>query len=182
MVRVEGETSVERLLVSVQIVITSGNAAWLKGLPFSPAELHHKKRGKRLRGFIPGISPKVLLRELIRTGCVLDLGNRFYRALRRLYVPQHLSCESIPRLAKVFHNVIETLEVNFRRSARIGPIIWWRLKKYVQERGQHFADDIDNWLSDRSEESHPHAVQTGIGLYHCVVYDEEDIFSRVLQR
>ena len=52
--------------------------------------------------------------------------------------------------------------------------------KYVRERGQLFADDIDNWLSDRSQESHPDAVQTGIGFYHYVVNkdDEEDFRKR----
>jgi hypothetical protein len=52
----------------------------------------------------------------------------------------------------------------------------------VRERGQLFADDVDNWLSDRSEEGHPDAVQTGIGYYHYVVNsDDERDFGKALK-
>jgi hypothetical protein len=96
----------------------------------------------------------------------------------------------------VVHNVTETLEVNFRRSVRgtgriertvyadygLRPEDLAAFDKYVRERGQLFADDIDNWLSERSQEGHPDAVQTGIGFYHYVVNnnDERD-FRRVLR-
>ncbi len=70
------------------------------------------------RQYCPGVPPKILLDELIRTGCIQDLGNGFYRALTRSYVPEQLSAESIRRFAEVVHNVTETLEVNLRRSVR----------------------------------------------------------------
>jgi hypothetical protein len=172
----------------------------VRDLAFAPAESHQKKEVSGFvdlaRQYCPGISPKVVLDELIRTGCVQDLGNGFYRALTRLYVPQQLSPESIRRLAKVVHNVTETLEVNFRRSVRgtgriertvyadygLRPEDLVAFDKYVRERGQHFADDIDNWLSDRSEEGHPDAIHTGIGFYHYVVNDDDEKdFQRVLK-
>lgn len=146
--------------------------------------------------YCPGIPPKVLLDELIRTGCVQDLGNGFYRALTRSYVPEQLSAESIRRFAEVVHNVTETLEVNLRRSVRgtgrIERTIYadYGLRaedlaafdKYVRERGQLFADDIDNWLSDRSQEGYLNAVQTGIGFYHYVVNNEDERdFGRALK-
>jgi hypothetical protein len=148
------------------------------------------------RQYCPGVPPKVLLDELIRTGCVQDLGNGFYRALTRSYVPEQLSAESIRRFAEVVHNVTETLEVNLRRSVRgtgrIERTIWadYGLRphdlaafdKYLRERGQLFADDIDNWLSDRSQEGYSDAIQTGIGFYHYVVNnDDEQDFGRALQ-
>ena len=172
----------------------------VRDLAFAPAESQQKKDVSGFvdlaRQYCPGIPPKVVLDELIRTGCVQDLGNGFYRALTRLYVPQQLSPESIRRLAKVVHNVTETLEVNFRRSVRgtgriertvyadygLRPDDLVAFDKYVRERGQHFADDIDNWLSDRSEDGHPDAVHTGIGFYHYVVNDEDEKdFQRVLK-
>jgi hypothetical protein len=172
----------------------------VRDLAFGPAEPPAKKDVSGFvdlaRRYCPGISPKVILDELIRTGCVQDLGNGFYRALTRLYVPQQLSAESIRRLAEVVHNITETLEVNFRRSVRgtgriertvyadygLRPEDLTEFDKYVRERGQLFADDIDNWLSERSQEVHPDAVQTGIGFYHYVVNnnDEKD-FRRVLR-
>ncbi len=46
--------------------------------------------------------------------------------------------------------------------------------KFIRERGQLFADDIDNWLSDRSEKGQQNAVQTGVGFYHYVVNNEDE--------
>lgn len=171
----------------------------VRDLPFAPAETQVRKD---ISGFVdlarrycPEIPPKVVLDELIRTGCVQDLGNGFYRALTRLYVPQQLSAESLRRLAQVVHNVTETLEVNLRRSVRgtgriertvyadygLRPDDLVAFDKYVRERGQLFADDIDNWLSERSQEGHADAVQTGIGFYHYVVNnDDERDFGRTL--
>jgi len=91
--------------------------------------------------------------------------------------------------------VTETLEVNLRRSVRgtgrVERTVFAdfglpcndlaAFDKYVRERGQLFADDIDNWLSDRSQEGHPDAVQTGIGFYHYVVNnDDERDFGKAL--
>jgi hypothetical protein len=172
----------------------------VRDLAFAAAETQPKKDVSGFvdlsRRYCPDIPPKVVLDELVRTGCVQDLGNGFYRALTRLYVPQQLSAESIRRLAQVVHNVTETLEVNLRRSVRgtgriertiyadygLRPDDLVAFDKYVRERGQLFADDIDNWLSDRSQEGHPDAVQTGIGFYHYVVHnDDENDFGRALK-
>ena len=116
--------------------------------------------------YCQGYPPQVLLDELVRTACVQDLGNGFYRALTRSYVPEQLSAESIRRFAQVVHNVIETLEVNLRRSdsglRRVERTVFadyglprealGAFDKYIRDRGQIFADDIDNWLSARSHE------------------------------
>ena len=172
----------------------------VRDLAFSAAD---GKPNKEVSSFVdlagqycPGVPPRVLLDELIRTGCVQDLGNGFYRALTRSYVPEQLSAESIRRFAEVVHNVTETLEINLRRSVRgtgriertifadygLRPEDLAAFDKYARERGQLFADDIDNWLSDRSQEGYPNAVQTGIGFYHYVVNsDDERDFGRALQ-
>jgi len=164
----------------------------VRDLPFARSDI----AGKRdVRGFIElaerycaGYPPKVLLDELVRTLCVQDLGNGFYRALTRSYVPEQLSAESIRRFAQVVHNVTETLEVNLRRSdsgvRRVERTVFAdyglpreslvAFDKYIRDRGQIFADDIDNWLSARSEEGLPNTVQTGIGFYHYVVNEEDE--------
>jgi hypothetical protein len=164
----------------------------VQDLEFTAPEGRSKKDS---RGFVqlahrycPGFPPKVLLDELIRTRCVQDLGNGFYRAVTRLYVPEQLSPESIRRFAQVVHNVIETLEFNLRKAApgagRIERTIFadYGLTRtdlaafnlYVRERGQIFADDMDNWLSTRSKKSETDTVQTGIGFYHYVVNEEDE--------
>ncbi len=172
----------------------------VRDLMFAPTDSQSKKDvsgfAELANRYCPNVSPKVLLHELIRTGCVQNLGNGFYRALTRSYVPEQLSAESIRRFAQVVHNVIETLEVNLRRSVRgtgrIERTVFAdyglprsdlpAFDRYVRERGQLFADDIDNWLSDRSQQGHPDAVQTGIGFYHYLVNDEDEgDFGKALQ-
>jgi hypothetical protein len=164
----------------------------VRDLPFARADVPGKRD---VRGFVElaqryceGYPPKVLLDELVRTACVQDLGNGFYRALTRSYVPEQLSAESIRRFAQVVHNVTETLEVNLRRSEngvrRVERTVFAdyglpvealeAFDKYIRDRGQIFADDIDNWLSARSEEGQPGTVQTGIGFYHYVVNEEDE--------
>jgi len=146
--------------------------------------------------YCAGYPPQVLLDELVRTGCVQDLGNGYFRALTRSYVPEQLSAESIRRFAHVVHNVTETLELNLRTTVqdrrRIERTVFAdyglprdaleAFDKYVRERGQIFADDIDNWLSARSIQGQEDVVQTGIGFYHYIVNEEdEDDFGKTLR-
>jgi hypothetical protein len=139
--------------------------------------------------YCPGVSPRALLDELMRTGCVRDVGNGFYRAVKRLYVPDPLSVQSILGFARVVHNVGETLEVNFRAESMGGNGLVERtvytvhgitkrdlkdFDKFVRARGQIFADDIDNWLSDRDKEGCEDSIKTGVGFYHYIVNQEDE--------
>jgi hypothetical protein len=98
---------------------------------------------------------------------------------------------SIAHFAHVVHNVCETCERNLRTESIGGNGLFERaiftdnritradlqaFDKYVRERGQQFADDIDIWLSSRppSESSDAETVHTGIGIYHYVVNDEDE--------
>jgi hypothetical protein len=139
----------------------------------------------------PEISPKILLDECIRTGCIVSVGSGFYRAAKRSHIPDPLSVSSIGHFAHVVHNVCETCERNLRTESVGGKGLFERaiftdnrisrtdlqaFDKYVRERGQLFADDIDNWLSSRGipAPSDTDTVHTGIGIYHYVVNDEDE--------
>jgi len=139
--------------------------------------------------YCPGVSPRALLDELIRTACVQDIGNGFYRALKRSYIPDPLSTQSILSFARVVHNICETLEVNFRAESKGGKGFIERtvytvhgisrqdlkdFDKFIRGKGQIFADDIDNWLSDRDKEGYEDNVKTGVGFYHYVVNDDDE--------
>ncbi len=139
--------------------------------------------------YCPGVSPRALLDELIRTGCVQDMGNGFYRALKRSYIPDPLSTQSILSFARVVHNICETLEVNFRAESKGGKGLIERtiytvhgisrhdlkdFDKFIRVKGQNFADDIDNWLSERDKEGYEDNVKTGVGFYHYVVNDDDE--------
>lgn len=148
--------------------------------------------------YCPGISPKPLLDELIRTGCVKEVGNGFYRAISRSYVPDALSEESIRFFSQVVHNLCETLEVNLRPESKGGkgliqrtvytrrglsPEALKRFDAHVRERGQKFADEIDDWfVSNQESRDSKSGLKTGIGFYHYVVNDEDELeFSKDLQ-
>ena len=139
--------------------------------------------------YCPGISPRVLVDELLRTGAVQDVGNGFYRAIKRSYIPEPLSSDSILNLARVVHNLCETLEVNLRASSGAGKGLIQRsiftvhgmpkhdhsaFDKFIRERGQIFADDIDNWFSVRDVEGVQDAMQIGVGFFHYIVNDEDE--------
>ena len=139
--------------------------------------------------YCPGLSPRVLLDELIRTGCVQDVGNGFYRAIKRSYIPDPLSVGSILLFARVVHNICETLEVNLRAESVGGNGLIERtvytvhgirkhdLKEFdgfIRARGQIFADDIDNWLSDRDDDGQDDRIQMGVGFYHYIVNEDDE--------
>jgi Family of unknown function (DUF6502) len=137
----------------------------------------------------PEVPPRDLLDELLRAGSVQEVGNGFFRATSRSYVPEQLSPESIRRFAQVIHNVCETLEVNLRKSGQgsgriertifadygLTEIQLKEFNNYIRERGQAFADDIDNWLARRSKKSDEKKIQTGIGFYHYVVNEPDEL-------
>jgi len=139
--------------------------------------------------YCSGVSPKALLDELIRTGCVQDVGNGYFRAIKRLYIPDPLSADSIIGLAHVVHNICETLEINLRSESMGGKGLVERtvytvhgikqgdmkeFDKFIRARGQIFADDIDNWLSDRDQEGQLNGVKTGVGFYHYIVNEDDE--------
>jgi hypothetical protein len=139
--------------------------------------------------YCPGVSPEALLNELMRTGCVQDVGNGFYRAIKRSYIPDPLSAGSILLFSRVVHNICETLEVNLRAESVGGNGLIERtvytvhgikkadlkeFDKFIRARGQIFADDIDNWLSDRDEEGRTDGIQMGVGFYHYIVNEDDE--------
>lgn len=145
--------------------------------------------------YCPGFSPRVLLDELIRIGAVQDVGNGFYRAIKRSYVPEPLSAPSILMLARAVHNLCETLETNLSVSPGPGKDLI-RTKGLIQRsiftahgipksahaefdgfiraRGEIFAHDIDNWLSTRDIEGIEDRMQVGVGFYHYIENEEDE--------
>ena len=75
----------------------------VRDIPFSRAEgaTDAYTFSQLAADYCPGVSPQELLDELIRTGCVQDVGNGFYRAVKRSYVPDPLSARSILLFARV---------------------------------------------------------------------------------
>jgi len=163
----------------------------VRDIPFSRAEAATDPYtfSQLAADYCPGVSPKELLDELIRTGCVQDVGNDFYRAIKRSYVPDPLSARSILLFARIVHNLCEAAEVNLRAESVGGKGLIERtiytvhgiprqdlpaFDKFIRQRGQVFADDIDNWLSDLDKEGIKGGVRTGVGFYHYIVNEDDE--------
>jgi hypothetical protein len=165
----------------------------LRDLPFSRAEDPKADAATftdLAETYCPGISAKAILDELVRTGSVVHTGEGYYRALKRSYVPPPLSAKSLLLFARVVHNLCEAAERNLRPESQDGKGLIERtiytvhgiskkdlsdFDKFIRARGQIFADDIDNWLSDRDKEGIPENIKTGVGFYHYIVNDEDDL-------
>jgi hypothetical protein len=139
--------------------------------------------------YAPGIVPRALLDELLRIGAVADVGNGFYRAQMRSYVPITMSSRDLLYLARVVHNLCETMEFNYsQRVAGAKGLIERSIftvhgipkdkleafDKFIRERGQVFSDDIDNWYTTHDVEGVENAVQIGVSFYHYIVNDDDE--------
>lgn len=177
---------------------STGPYGVLRDLPFARSDESQDLSFSDLASdHCPGISPRSLLDELIRIGCVKDVGNGFYRAVRRSYVPDPLSDDSIRLVAQAVHNLCETLEFNLRPESRggknllqrtvftdtsVSPEAMQRLDVYVRERGQLFSEQIDDWfVNNQDHDESRGSFKTGVGIYHYIVNDEDDFeFSQEL--
>lgn len=144
-----------------------------------------------VHSYFPEISPKAILDELLRLELVKDVGNGFYRAIRRSYVPDPLSEDMIRLMAQLGHNFLESLEVNARPESRgekglvqrfvyadvgLNADALNRFGSHVRERGQVFANEIDDWLSANQErKGNQGRLKTGVGYYHYVVNDVDEL-------
>jgi hypothetical protein len=133
-------------------------------------------------------SPRVLLDELLRGECVQDMGSEFYRPLKRFFVPAPLSTESILRFSRVVHNICETLARNLsvkdKGSVLVERIIYANhpvsredfaaFDQFLKTRVVGFANEIDDFLSDRENANATSGVKTGVGIYHYIVNEEDE--------
>jgi hypothetical protein len=136
------------------------------------------------------MTPRAMLEELLRVGIVVQTDAGWYKVVRREYVPDSLAPDFLERFGIQIRNFIQTLEFNMLKSGP-GKGRFERtvvadngmrrmdldgLDAYVRERGQAVLEDIDNWIAQQktpSRASGDEVVQTGIGIYHYVV-DEDD--------
>jgi hypothetical protein len=140
-----------------------------------------------VRTYCPDVSPRAVLDELVRIEAVQEVGHGFYRPLRRSYIPHAMSAENILYVARVMHNLAETLEGNLRAGP--GGVLIERsiftaygipknvhksFDAFIRAKGQAFADDIDNWITPHDVEGITDGVKIGVSFYHYVVNEEDE--------
>ncbi|MEJ1996501.1 MAG: DUF6502 family protein [Limibacillus sp.] len=142
------------------------------------------------------MTPHAMLEELLRVGIVVQTDAGWYKVVRREYVPESLAPDFLERFGIQIRNFIQTLEFNMLKSAP-GKGRFERtviadnglrredlpgLDYYVRDRGQAVLEDIDNWIAQQrgpdnrrpDKEERNGIVQTGIGIYHYVVKEDDE--------
>lgn len=137
------------------------------------------------------MTPRAMLDELLRVGIVVQTDSGWYKVVRREYVPESLAPDFLERFGIQIRNFIQTLEHNMLKSAP-GKGRFERtvvadnglrkqdlpgLDAYVRERGQAVLEDLDNWMAQQkspNREKGDVVVQTGIGIYHYVVREDDE--------
>jgi len=141
--------------------------------------------------FSGDMTPRAMLDELVRVGAVIETDQNWFKAVRREYVPNLLAPNFLERVGSGVHNFATTIETNMQKEAPGKGLFEryvWRpggikrsdlpaFNEFIRERGQGLLDEIDNWLSklEGPEESgSEEAVNTGLGIYHYVIHDEDE--------
>lgn len=146
---------------------------------------------KLVQRFSGDMTPRAMLDELVRVGAVIETDQNWFKAVRREYVPNLLAPNFLERVGSGVHNFATTIETNMQKEAPGKGLFEryvWRpggikrsdlpaFNQYIREKGQGLLDEIDNWLSklEPPDEGDPEdVVNTGLGIYHYVVRDEDE--------
>jgi hypothetical protein len=64
----------------------------------------------------PGVSPQMILQELLRVGAVAEVGSQVWKPLKQEYIEPSLSPENLGRMASLVESLLSTLENNTRKA------------------------------------------------------------------
>ncbi len=134
---------------------------------------------KRFGGDLPH---GAITKELLELGLVKKLPNGTYRANSRIYARTQLDPDIVRQMGVALHDHASTLAHNvdrdrtaaaqFERIAAVDNLEPRYVKNFaavLEERGQAFLEEMDNWLSRHittgSEKTDSAGVRTGVGLY-----------------
>lgn len=140
-----------------------------------------------VRSYSGDMAPKQMLRELLRSGSVVEIDNR-YKAVRRNYVHEALSPKLIRRLGQIGYRVFSTAAKNIDKQAE-GSGYFDRqvfadegctenviemFDLYIKERGQRLLEEIDVWFSANEKNNLPGEKRKNTGFYMVHYVDDLD--------
>ncbi|HNP35330.1 MAG TPA: DUF6502 family protein [Woeseiaceae bacterium] len=149
-----------------------------------------------VRTYSGDMAPRQMLNELLRSGCVIEVGDGRYKAVKRDYQHKQLSPELIHRLGELGYRVFSTAATNIDNET-LGHGYFDRnvfadegctdqvikeFDKLVRVRGQQLLDDLDIWLASnnkRIDEKEPRK-NTGLYMVHYVEKPDENQSLREL--
>jgi len=158
-------------------------------LPYEASSPNEASFVNLVRTYSGDMAPRQMLTELLRSGSVVELDNR-YKAVRRNYEPAALSPELIYRLGEIGYRVFSTAARNIEKkedkSAYFDRLVYAddgctdnvidEFDEYIKVKGQNLLEDLDVWFSANAERNTPGAPRKGTGLY--MVHYVEDPSER----
>ena len=118
---------------------------------------------------VPGVSPQMILQELVRVGAVTEVGANVWKPLKQEYIEPSLSPENLGRMASLVESLLATLENNTRK-ARDGTDLFERtmivdaplagyqllaLQSYLKVVGGQFLHRVDAFAAVELNEKMP---------------------------
>lgn len=135
------------------------------------------------------MAPRQMLHELGRSGCVIEVADGRYKAIKREHTYKQLSPELINRLGELGYRVFSTAATNidnetlgrgyFDRNVFADEgcpdDVIEKFDKVIRVRGQQLLEDLDIWLASNNRRTHSDEVRKNTGLYmfHYVERPEE---------
>lgn len=140
-----------------------------------------------VRTYSGDMAPRQMLTELLRSGSVVELENKF-KAVRRNYEPEALSPELIHRLGEIGYRVFSTAAKNIEKqeagSGYFDRVVYAddgctenvvrEFDAYIKARGQELLEELDVWFASNAELNVSGEDRKGTGLY-MVHYVEDPI-------
>jgi hypothetical protein len=156
-------------------------------LPYETGDSNEPSFVRLVRTYSGDMAPRQMLKELIRSGSVVELENR-YKAIRRNYEPAALSPELIYRLGDIGFRVFSTAAKNIEKQKEGGGYfdrvvyadegctqnVIDEFDKYIKVRGQDLLEELDVWFSSNTKKNRKKEKKKGTGLYMVHYVEDPD--------
>jgi len=165
-------------------------------LPYDSQEADTPCFVRLVRTYSGDMAPRQMLHELQRSGCVLEVTDGRYKAVKREHTYKQLSPELINRLGELGYRVFSTAATNIDNET-LGRGYFDRnvfadegcpddvIEKFdevIRVRGQRLLEDLDIWLASNNRKTKPNEVRknTGMYMFHYVERPKEEQTLREL--
>ncbi len=125
------------------------------------------------------MAPRQMLHELQRSGCVIEVTDGRYKAVKRDHIYKQLSPELINRLGELGYRVFSTAATNIDNETLGGGYfdrnvfaddgcpadVIEEFDKVIRVRGQRLLEDLDIWLASNNRRTRQDETRRNTGLY-----------------
>ena len=151
--------------------------------------------------YTDGVSPRLLLSELVRVNAAFETDDGYVRLLNRTYLPSPLDRVGLERLGAVVGYFIDTVDYNLQKKKQgagrfersvitmegLSPDDLAAFDQFVRAKGQEFLEILDDWLGEHEIEgghklASSESIRTGVGVFHFIdksLGADEPVFYQV---